>query len=169
MKENERQTIEFPIDIFFSDEDWKLISPEWTVKLYIDKENKDEIINFLITEESARKRLNNIFNIIFSGNYRDKLYRKENINEDTKNITAMKFAFTSNKGGKLNARIYCKEFFEDEEPKFKKIIMLFFLRHKDEQKIPAKTKRKIIQMNEFDYLFYEESDEESYEDFDNEI
>lgn len=160
MEENKHKTILFPSDIFFSDEDWKLISPEWTIKLYIDKENKEEIIDFLLTEESARKRLNNIFNIIFSGNYRDKLYRKENITKATKDITAMKFAFKSNKGGKLNARIYCKEFFEDDKPKFKKIILLFFLRHKDEQKIPTKAKQKILEMNEFDYLFDEESDEE---------
>ncbi len=113
----------------------------------------------MITEKAARKKLNNIFNIIFSGVYRDKLYRKEIIDADTKDITAMKFAFKGSKGGKLNARIYCKEFFEEDKHKFKKIVMLFFLRHKDEQKIPAKVKNKIKQMNKVCYLF-EENDQE---------
>lgn len=162
MEENERNSIEFPLDLFFEEKDWQIISPQWEIKLFLDEENMMEIVGFLTTEEAARKKLNNIFNIIFSGTYRDKLYRKEVIDDATKDITAMKFAFKSNKGGKLNARIYCKEFFEDDKPKFKKIVMLFFLRHKDEQKIPAKTKRKIKQMNELIYLF-DDNDEDNQE------
>ncbi|WP_338815346.1 hypothetical protein V9L05_09875 [Bernardetia sp. Wsw4-3y2] len=162
MEENERNCIEFPLDLFFNEDDWQIISPQWEIKLYLDEENMMKIVDFLTTEEAARKKLNNIFNIIFSGTYRDKLYRKEIIDDATKDITAMKFIFKSNKGGKLNARIYCKEFFEDDRPKFKKIVMLFFLRHKDEQKIPTKTKRKITQMNEFIYLF-NNNDEDNQE------
>ncbi len=153
MEETERFAFTFPLDTFFDEEGWKDMYPHWEIKLYIDEENMVEIVDFLLAEEGARKKLKDVFNIMFSGTYRDKLYRKESINDDTKDITAMKFAFKSNKGGKLNARIYCKEFFEDEKPKLKKIVLLFFLRHKDEQKIPAKTTRKIIQMNELAYLF----------------
>ena len=153
MEETEHFAFKFPLDTFFDEEGWEDMYPHWEIKLYVDEENMVEIIDFLLSEEGARKKLKDVFNIMFSGTYRDKLYRKEGIDISTKDITAIKLAFKSNKGGKLNARIYCKEFFEDEKPKFKKIVLLFFLRHKDEQKIPAKTKRKIIQMNELAYLF----------------
>lgn len=95
------------------------------VSLYVDSENKDEILSFL---ENHRKKFLRILYVIISGIYNNELYRKE-----TDNITAMKFTgkFSS------NTRIYCKEFFQNG----KKIVMITLL----QKKVQKNQEDKVLQ------------------------
>ena len=72
--------------------------------IYLDEENKDEIIAYLQTDERHRKKFKFIAEIILNNHRNTEVYDKEEINTKCKDVTAMKFF-----KGQDNDRIYCKE------------------------------------------------------------
>lgn len=70
----------------------------------IDKENKKDIIAFIMQSHRYRKKWLHIVQLILEGHKNTELYDREEINEKCKNVTAMKFF-----KGQENDRIYCKE------------------------------------------------------------
>lgn len=72
--------------------------------IYIDSDNKAEIMAYLWMDERHRKKFRYIAEIILDGHKNTEVYDKEEINDKCKNVTAMKFF-----KGQENDRIYCKE------------------------------------------------------------
>lgn len=72
--------------------------------IYIDVENKNEILDYIRQDKRHLKKFKFITDIILSGLKNTKVYDKEDINEKCKDVTAMKFF-----KGQENDRIYCKE------------------------------------------------------------
>ena len=72
--------------------------------IYIDKENKDTIVAYLNRDERHKKKFRFIADIILGGFRNPEVYDKEDINDQCKDVTAMKFF-----KGQENDRIYCKE------------------------------------------------------------
>src|SRR5690606_32480409 len=75
----------------------------------IDEENQSEIMAYLQSDERHRKKFKFISDIILGGHRNSEVYDKEDINENCKNVTAMKFF-----KGQDNDRIYCKEIRSDD-------------------------------------------------------
>lgn len=119
----DRECIEYSLDEFLNEfPDLK----KYKVELYIDRENASDIIDFLRIEKN-KKKFRRVLVEVLSLRYNDDLYRKEELSEKAKHITAMKFA------KKENARIYCKEYLYEEDVKEKKVVMLY-LYYKKEMK-----------------------------------
>ncbi|WP_462279912.1 hypothetical protein [Salinivirga cyanobacteriivorans] len=72
--------------------------------IYIDSENKEEIMNYIKQDKRHLKKFKFITDIILGGHRNTEVYDKENIDDKTKDVTAMKFF-----KGQENDRIYCKE------------------------------------------------------------
>lgn len=72
--------------------------------IYIDSENKDEILEYIRQDNRHRKKFKFISEIILDGHRNTEVYDKEDINKKCKDVTAMKFF-----KGQENDRIYCKE------------------------------------------------------------
>lgn len=72
--------------------------------IYIDKENMEAIIAYIKQTPRHLKKWRHIVQLILEGHKNSELYDKEDINEDCKDVTAMKFF-----KGQENDRIYCKE------------------------------------------------------------
>lgn len=72
--------------------------------IYIDSENKEEILEYIRQDNRHKKKFKFISDIILGGHKNTEVYDKEDINENCKDVTAMKFF-----KGQENDRIYCKE------------------------------------------------------------
>ena len=72
--------------------------------IYVDSENKEQILDYISRDERHRRKFQYITDIILGGHKNTEVYDKEDINEKCKNVTAMKFF-----KGQENDRIYCKE------------------------------------------------------------
>lgn len=72
--------------------------------IYIDKQNKSLILAYVNQSARHLKKFRHILEIILGGYKNTDLYDKENINENCRLITVMKFF-----KGQENDRIYCKE------------------------------------------------------------
>jgi ABC-type cobalamin/Fe3+-siderophores transport system ATPase subunit len=72
--------------------------------IYLNEENKDEIMAYLLQDERHEKKFKFISDIILGNHRNTEVYDKEEINSKSKNVTAMKFF-----KGQDNDRIYCKE------------------------------------------------------------
>jgi len=72
--------------------------------IYLDEENEEEILAYLRRDERHNKKFQFISEIILGGHRNTEVYDKEEINNKSKNVTAMKFF-----KGQDNDRIYCKE------------------------------------------------------------
>jgi hypothetical protein len=70
----------------------------------IDKQNEEEILSYVNQSPRHLKKFRHILQLILEGHKNTNLYDKEDINEKSKNITAMKFF-----KGQENDRIYCVE------------------------------------------------------------
>lgn len=77
--------------------------------IYIDTENKAEILAYINQDKRHKKKFRFITEIILGGHRNTEVYDKEDINEKCKDVTAMKFF-----KGQENDRIYCKEIKSDE-------------------------------------------------------
>jgi hypothetical protein len=77
--------------------------------IFIDKENEDEILEYLYRSDKHNKKFAYIVQHILGGVRNTEIYDRENINDKCKDVTAMKFF----KGGS-NDRIYCKEISSEE-------------------------------------------------------
>lgn len=77
--------------------------------IFIDTENKDEILEYLTRSDKHKKKFGHLSKHLLEGVRNTDIYDKEDINDKCKDVTAMKFF----KGG-TNDRIYCKEVSTDE-------------------------------------------------------
>jgi hypothetical protein len=81
-----------------------LLSENGRRAIYVDSENKKEILEFLNQTERYQKKFRFISDLILQGIRNTQVYDKEEIHAGCKDVTAMKFF-----KGQENARIYCKE------------------------------------------------------------
>lgn len=72
--------------------------------IYVDSNNKQEILDYLNRSERHKKKFRFITSIILEGLRNAQIYDKEEVNSGCKGVTAMKFF-----KGQENDRIYCKE------------------------------------------------------------
>lgn len=79
-------------------------APDGKRAIYVDKINKDEILNYIRLDERHKKKFQFFSNIFLEGHKNTKIYDKEDINHKCKDVTAIKFF-----KGQENDRIYCKE------------------------------------------------------------
>lgn len=77
--------------------------------IYLDEENKDEILAYLQKDKRHEKKFKFISEIILGSHRNTDVYDKEEINSKCKDVTAMKFF-----KGQDNDRIYCKEVHSSE-------------------------------------------------------
>jgi hypothetical protein len=72
--------------------------------IYIDSQNKDEILEYIRQSDRDLKKWRHIIQLLLEGHKNTELYDKEDIDSRCKDVTAMKFF-----KGQENDRIYCKE------------------------------------------------------------
>lgn len=72
--------------------------------IYVDSDNEKEIMSYLKRDNRHERKFKFISDIILGGHKNSEIYSKEDINERSKDVTAMKFF-----KGQENDRIYCKE------------------------------------------------------------
>jgi hypothetical protein len=72
--------------------------------LCVDAENKNEIMAYITKDDRHKKKFKYIAEIILNNLKNTDLYDKEDVDDKSKNVTAMKFF-----KGQENDRIYCKE------------------------------------------------------------
>ncbi len=112
------------------------------IEFYIDEQNKDGIMDFL--KEKGVKKLRRIFSRICNGKPPKDVYSSENYDNSIQNITAIKF-----KGSQFNnARIYCKDYNEDES---RIIVLSELLKSKKQNKLTQEIKNLIKKVNDHDY------------------
>lgn len=112
------------------------------IEFYIDKENKDSIIDFL--GETGKTKLSYIFSRIKKGKPPKDVYGSENYDNSIKNVTAIKL-----KGINFNnARIYCKDYAENK-PRI--IILSELLKSKKQTKLTEQVRNLIKKVNDYDY------------------
>ncbi|HPT72863.1 MAG TPA: hypothetical protein PLE74_11360 [Candidatus Cloacimonadota bacterium] len=113
------------------------------ITLYVDDENQKDIFEVLA---NYNKHLQVVLFWMLKGlhNYHDDYYGNEDFSEETEGIHAMKF-----KTEGQNFRIYCREFFNDDNTK-KKVIMAYAF-HKKSEGIDKKLRRLLKAIGEYDY------------------
>lgn len=72
--------------------------------IYVDKKNIDAIVNYIQQDQRHQKKWNYIKTIILENLRVPDVFDKEDINDDCKDVYAMKFF-----KGQENDRIYCKK------------------------------------------------------------
>ena len=70
----------------------------------VDEENAEELLKFFRQDKRYKKKFNHICDIILGNHVNRDLYDKEEPDDKSKGVRAMKFF-----KGQENARIYCKE------------------------------------------------------------
>lgn len=80
------------------------LAPDGKRAICIDKENKNEILAYIMQSQRHLKKWRHIVELILGGHKNTELYDKEDFNKACKDVTAMKFF-----KGQENDRIYCKE------------------------------------------------------------
>lgn len=99
--------------------------------IYVDLLNMQDILAYINQDDRHKKKFKFITDIILGGHKNTELYDKEDINENCKDVTAMKFF-----KGQENDRIYCKEI---HTPNGTHIIVTSILhRRKKNKKLSAK-------------------------------
>ncbi len=138
-----RKAIEIPVEILCQEYglDIRYLPKSCNIKIYVDEQNFEQI-TALLSEYSHKARL--AFYHILRCQYNDDLYGKEAIDSKTKNITAIKF-----KRG-LNYRIYCKEFYEDDNIYNKKIVLIEAFKKKS-QNVNKELKALIKKISRYEY------------------
>ena len=77
--------------------------------IYVDEENEDEIMTYLLQDDRHKKKFKFISDIILGNHRNTEVYDMEEVNSKSKNVTAMKFF-----KGQDNDRLYCKEILSSE-------------------------------------------------------
>ena len=70
----------------------------------VDEENAEELLKFFRQDKRHKKKFNHICDIILGNHVNRELYDKEEPDDKSKGVRAMKFF-----KGQENARVYCKE------------------------------------------------------------
>jgi len=99
--------------------------------IYIDLLNSKSLLEFINQNNRYKKKFLFITDLILSGIRNSEFYDREEINNNCKGVTAMKFF-----KGQENARIYCKEI--KSEDKVFVIVIVKVLERKKSQKLDKK-------------------------------
>lgn len=135
-----RKCTEIPLEPFKNEFGIKNI---FNISLYVDEENKTEILGILSENKDRFRRA--VYELL-QGRYNNELYGKEEVSNKTKNITA--FKFKRRRG--LNYRIYCKEYIDEFSPNIKKVVMII-AHNKKTQKIDKRLKRILETIAKYEY------------------
>lgn len=115
-------------------------------EIHIDSENKTEILEYIAQDVAHKKKFQLIVDVILNGLRNTELYDKEDINENCKNVYAMKIF----KRGS-NDRIYCKEISNDLGVRI--IICVKLFEKKKSQGVNKKLKAIINTISTYEYEF----------------
>jgi hypothetical protein len=118
----------------------------------MDAENEQAIYDFLKSDPQMLKKFRHIIKIIMQGLRVSDLYDKEDINNDAKDVTAMKLG-----RGTKNARIYCKEF--SNQNGIFHVVVAELLPKKASNKIKSDSKQLILKVANYEYEITEQSEE----------
>lgn len=137
----ERECVKIPLEKLAAILDVRYNYPKCKVRIYIDKENAEEIINKLAEYRDKARR---VMMYILRCAYENDFYGKEKIDNSTKGLTAIKFK------GRDNVRIYCKEYYHDEHGLNKSIVFIAVY-NKKTQKIDKKLKSFLKKISKYEY------------------
>lgn len=114
------------------------------VSLYVDIENKDEILSYLSQDDRHKKKWSYIAGIILNGGYNGEHYCKVEINKQCKDVTEIRFF-----PGQENDRIYCKEIHTKDGTKV--IVTSILHERKKTTKLSSKEKSAIQKVGGYEY------------------
>lgn len=112
--------------------------------IYIDLENKEEIMQYIKQDKRHLKKFKFITDIILGGHRNTEVYDKEDIDDKTKDVTVMKFF-----KGQENDRIYCKELKSKEGTYI--VVTAVLHEKKKSKKLSSKEKNIIKKVGGYDY------------------
>lgn len=118
----------------------------------IDKLNEKAIMQFLKDDEARIKKFRYAVDIILQGIRNSEIYDKENIDQGSKDVTAIKMF----KGGQ-NIRLYCKE--QHDASGVFYVIVAELLKKKKDEKVKGKTKTLIQTVGSYEYKVIERKDD----------
>lgn len=110
----------------------------------LDKKNAEEIRTFISQSDRYIKKWRHLLELILGGHKNSDLYDKEEINNNSKGVTAMKFF-----KGQENDRLYCKEIRTIDGKLI--IIIAEIYRKKKSQKISRKEIPIIEKVGSYEY------------------
>ncbi len=137
----QRECVNIPVDVLAKKLGISYLFENCSVEVYVDKENKEEILKVLLDNEHKFRKA---FYFILRCQYENDVYGKESIDEKTRFLTAIKLK------GRTNIRIYCKEYFVDQCPSNKKVVLIGVY-YKKTQKIDKKLKSYLHKISEYEY------------------
>lgn len=126
-----------------------LRSEDGNRSIAVDKENADELFEFFNRDDRHKKKFDHICRLILEGHKNTELYDREEIDENSRGVTAMKFF-----KGQENARVYCKEISSE----FGVVVVVCAELHlrKKSQKLTHKERNLIHKVAEYEYPKIEE-------------
>jgi hypothetical protein len=142
-----RKSLQYPLTDFLKEFERDFMGIDTSkVELFIDLDiRKAKPILAFLKQPEQKKKFKRILYVVLQNKYDESLYRKEEVSEKANGVTAMKFS------GKLNPRIYCKEFFQGG---VKRVVMTELLENKDFQKASSKKlKPRLESIGEYTYEF----------------
>ena len=114
-----------------------------TTVFYVDYNNSDEILTYIINDEQVSKEFRIILNILKENGRNREFYCKV---KGVEHVFEMRFTKYSR-----NDRIYCKEFHVNKK---RHIVMAFLYKGKKSQDIPQQIMKKLrTQVKNYDYGF----------------
>lgn len=121
-------------------------SDDKKTEIFVDKINSEEIYKYVSMDAKHIKKFKYISSIILNRLHNTDVYDKEDINDNCKNVTAMKFF----KGGD-NDRIYCKVY--STKDKIKVVIMCSLYLKKKSQKNSKREIQELNKIGNYEYKF----------------
>lgn len=112
----------------------------------VDDETADEILSHIHQSERYRKKFQYICELIVKNLKNSELYKRENINETCKDVTAIRLF-----PGQENDRIYCKEIHGFGKKKVMVVVAARLLVRKTSNKITAREKIEIETVASYQY------------------
>ncbi len=112
--------------------------------LFVDKENAEEIYQYINQDDRHKKKFQFIVTIILNGMRNTEVYDKESFDSKTRGITAMKFF-----KGQENDRIYCKEIRATDKTFI--VIAAELMKRKKTQKLTRANKSIITRIAKYEY------------------
>lgn len=110
----------------------------------VDKENAEDLLKFFQQDNRYTKKFNHICELILGNHVNRELYDKEEIDNKSKGVRAMKFF-----KGQENARVYCKEV--KAQDKTTTIIAIEVLDRKKQNKLTQKEINIIHRIAGYEY------------------
>ncbi len=110
----------------------------------VDSINMLQITQYIGQDPRHKSKFIDILNILNDGLHNRHLYKREKINKDVNNVTAMRFFV-----GQDNDRIYCQESSEGDK---RKIIILGVLSlHKETDELSPTQIKQITELSNYNY------------------